>query len=106
MLRKCPDRQAEWDKLLKYMLFAYRASPHSNTGFSPFEMLYGRPLRGALWESWLSGDLPHSSAVEWVDQLREKLCVMAEAVKEKEGLAKESMKRQYDKHALWTESLK
>ena len=23
MLRKCPDRQQDWDKLLKYMLFAY-----------------------------------------------------------------------------------
>ena len=77
------------------------AEPHP--GFSPFEILYGRPLRSpldVLRESWLSGDLPHSSAVEWVDQLREKLCVIAEAVKEKEGLAKESMKRQYDKHAV------
>lgn len=108
MLRKCPetDRQGEWDRLLKYMLFAYRASPHSNTGFSPFEMLYGRPLRGpldVLQESWLSGDIPQSNAVEWVDQLRERLSVMAEAVRRKEGVAKEKMKKQYDKQAVCRE---
>ena len=65
MLRKCPNRQEEWDKRLKYMLFAYRSAPHRNTGFSPFEMVFGRQLRGpldVLREGWLSGDLRQASA--------------------------------------------
>ena len=42
------------------MLFAYRAAPHHNTGFSPFEMIYRRQLRGPLdlvKDGWLAGDL-------------------------------------------------
>ena len=39
MLRKCGPHI-----LLKYFLFVYRCSPHSNTGFSPFEIIFGLPL--------------------------------------------------------------
>ena len=34
--------------LLPYLLFAYREVPQSTTGFSPFELLYGREVRGPL----------------------------------------------------------
>ena len=32
----------EWDELLPYVLFAYRATLQSSTGESPFRLLYGR----------------------------------------------------------------
>jgi hypothetical protein len=32
--------------MLPYALFAYRETPHEETGFSPFELLYGWPVRG------------------------------------------------------------
>ena len=76
MLRKCDNRQADWDRLLKYLLFAYRSSPHTNTGFSPFEVIFGRPLRGpldVLRESWLSGDMRDVSTIDWINRLRERL---------------------------------
>ena len=38
----------QWDKALTYILFAYREVPTELTGFSPFEMLYGRKVRGPL----------------------------------------------------------
>jgi transposase InsO family protein len=44
-----------WDKLLPYVLFAYREVPQASTGFSPFELLYGREVRGplnVLRETW------------------------------------------------------
>ena len=34
--------QRDWDDFLPLMLAAYRFTPHSATGFSPFELLYGR----------------------------------------------------------------
>ena len=37
------DRRAEWDSVLSAILFAYRSTPHSSTGFSPYELLFGRP---------------------------------------------------------------
>ena len=96
MLRKHPNRQSEWDCLLKYILFAYRSAPHKNTGFSPFEMVFGRQLRGPLdvvKEGWLSGDLRQSNAVEWwVNELRGKMCIMKDLVDDKEARAKHAMK--------------
>ena len=38
----------DWNKLLPYILFAYREVPQASTGFSPFELLYGRDPRGPL----------------------------------------------------------
>ena len=102
MLRKCENRQADWDRLLKYLLFAYRSSPHTNTGFSPFEVIFGRTLRGpldVLKDGWLSGDLKDVSTIEWVNKLRERLCEITDLVCEREAKAKACMKQQYDKHA-------
>jgi len=58
MLRKTASEEGkDWDKLLPYVLFAYREVPQESTGFSPFELVYGREVRGPLdvlketWES-------------------------------------------------------
>lgn len=34
-----------WDRYLTPLLFAYREAPQSSTGFSPFEIIYGRNMR-------------------------------------------------------------
>ena len=43
----------------------------------------------------MSGDLKLSSAIDWVNEVKERLCVMAELVEVKEGKAKQAMKKQY-----------
>ena len=49
MLRKTAIEEGnDWDRLIPYLLFAYREVPQSSTGFSPFELLFGRPVRGPL----------------------------------------------------------
>ena len=55
-----------WDKCLKYLLFAYRSTPHSVTGFSPFELIYGWNVRGPLEllkDGWMSGKLPEKGCM-------------------------------------------
>ena len=56
MLRKAAAEEGkDWDKLLPYLLFAYQEVPQASTGFSSFELLYGRVVRGPLdilKESW------------------------------------------------------
>ena len=56
MLRKAASNEGkDWDKLDPYLLFAYREVPQASTGFSLFELLYGRNVRGPLdilKESW------------------------------------------------------
>ena len=49
MLKKfVADNGKDWDQWLPYLLFAYREVPQASTGFSPFELLYGRQVRGPL----------------------------------------------------------
>ena len=49
MLRRAAkDSGKDWDRLIPYLLFAYREVPQASTGFSPFELLYGRQVRGPL----------------------------------------------------------
>ena len=82
--RKYPKKHGDWDKLVKYILFTCRVAPHANTGYSPFELIFlifGRQLRGPLdvvYDGWLRGELPQSSAVEWLEKLREKLVLVWE----------------------------
>ena len=102
MLRKCEDRNAQCDILLKYFLFTYRCSPHSNIGFSPFEIIFGKPARGpldVLREGWLEGEVQEVHVVESLNKLSERLKEMMQVVCEKERLAKERMKKHYDKNA-------
>ena len=101
MLRKSEDRKAQWDILLKYFLFAYRCSSHSNTGFSPCEIIFGKPARSpldVLREGWLEGEVQEVHVVEWM-KLSERLKEMMQVVCEKERLIKERMKKHYDKNA-------
>ena len=49
LLRKLTQNpKVEWDECLPYVLWAYRGTVHKTTGFSPYQMLYGRPMRMPL----------------------------------------------------------
>ncbi|KAG5276770.1 hypothetical protein AALO_G00109540 [Alosa alosa] len=56
MLRKfVAENGKDWDRWLPYLLFTYREVPQASTGFSPFELLFGWPVRGpldVLKEAW------------------------------------------------------
>ena len=46
--RLCSERPKDWDRYLAATLFAYREAPHESTKFSPFELMYGRTVRGPM----------------------------------------------------------
>ncbi len=48
MLRKSGRGRKEWDLLLPTLLFAYREAAHEAIRFSPFELVFGRAVRGPL----------------------------------------------------------
>ena len=49
MLRKfVSDDPRSWDKMIDLLMFAYREVPCVTTGFSSFELMYGRTARGPL----------------------------------------------------------
>ena len=75
MLRKmCQERPQNWDRYFPAVLFAYREVPQASTGFSPFELLYGRTVRGPMQASkglWTEEDAPKGrNTYEYVLSLR------------------------------------
>ena len=46
--RLCAEQPKQWDRYLPAVLFAYRSAINESTGFSPFELIYGRPVRGPM----------------------------------------------------------
>ncbi|XP_068213666.1 uncharacterized protein, partial [Palaemon carinicauda] len=52
MLKKlCQEKPNQWHRYINAVLFAYREVPQESTGFSPFEILYGRSLREKMEET-------------------------------------------------------
>lgn len=46
--RVAAEDKRDWDKMLPYVLFGIRGVPQASTGFTPFELLFGRQPRGLL----------------------------------------------------------
>ena len=44
--RLCSEQPKQWHRYINALLFAYREVPQASMGFSPFELLYGRTVRG------------------------------------------------------------
>ena len=100
MLKRCGSDLKNWDKSLKYLLFAYRSTPHCTTGYAPFTLLFGREVRGPLdilHEAWLQDDCEQASVHEWLGSVQAQLSELSVLVSEREKVAKGKMKSQYDK---------
>ena len=81
---------------------AYREVSQASTGFSPFELLYGRPVRGpldVLQEPWEAKTSSSESVVSYVLTIREKLANMTELVQQNLADAARKQKIWYDQHA-------
>ncbi len=77
MIRKFVHEDAKnWDRWLEPFLFAVREVPQASTGFSPFELLFGRQPRGVLdvlRETWEDGPSDSRNEIQYVLDLRTKL---------------------------------
>ena len=105
MLKKmCEERPQDWDRYLPAVLFAYREVPQESTGFSPFELLYGRQVRGPmqiLKKMW-TGENEESeerSVYQYVLELRERFERTCRIVRENLLCSQSKQKVQYDKKA-------
>ena len=76
--RLCSEQPRQWHRYINPLLFAYREVPQESTGFSPFELLYGRAVRGPMFilkELWTKElEKPEvKNSYKYVFELREKL---------------------------------
>ena len=103
MLRKlCAERPKDWDRYLPAVLFAYREVPQASTGFSLFELLYGRTVRGPmnilkdLWTAEIDSD-ETKSTYQYIVDLRERLEKTCKLAQENLECAQEKGKLYFDK---------
>jgi len=69
------ERPEDWDIYVTPLLFAYREVPQESLGFSPFELLYERSVRGPMQiirELWTKEELDPEvkTTYEYVVDLR------------------------------------
>lgn len=91
----------EWDRMIPFLLWAYREVPHATTGRSPFELMYGPVPHGPLsiLEKAWSGDwvVPESlgiPAAEYLSRLRNSLKEASEqAARQSEATQREYVGR-------------
>ncbi|KAJ8371920.1 hypothetical protein AAFF_G00298720 [Aldrovandia affinis] len=92
----------DWDKWLPFVLFAYREVPQASTGFSPFELLYGRPVQGPLellQKSWEARPPAGENILSYVLQMRDHLEKYRSEAQENLAKAQKTQKAWYNQHA-------
>uniref|UniRef100_A0A8C5MY28 Gypsy retrotransposon integrase-like protein 1 n=1 Tax=Leptobrachium leishanense TaxID=445787 RepID=A0A8C5MY28_9ANUR len=103
LLRTFTMSHKDWERHLPYLLFAYREVPQEATGFSPFELLYGRRVRGPFdmlrehWEGALAEE--GTSAIDYVLEFRDRLQELTALVRDNLQAAQTKQKRWYDRLA-------
>ena len=102
MLRRmCSEKPKDWDRYLAALLFAYREVPQESLNFSPFELLYGRSVRGPmsiLKEIWTkqSADPDVKLTYQYVLELQNRLQETCELARQELSKAQTKQKRYYD----------
>uniref|UniRef100_A0A8C1LPZ1 Gypsy retrotransposon integrase-like protein 1 n=1 Tax=Cyprinus carpio TaxID=7962 RepID=A0A8C1LPZ1_CYPCA len=103
MLRRVTaEDNRDWDKMLPYVLFGVREVPQASTGFTPFELLFGRQPRGLLdvvREAWEQQPAVHRTTVEHVREMRERIDRVMPIVREHLVKAQQAQQRHYNRAA-------
>ena len=72
------EKPSDWDRYIPALLFSYREVAQASLGFSPFELVYGRSVRGpmsVLRDIWADEDINEQTKTtyQYVLELRERL---------------------------------
>ena len=105
MLRRLVrEKPRAWDTFVAPALFAFREVPQESTGYSPFELMFGRRVRGpmaVLRDLWADDDQQQTvrDASKYVCELRQRItetCKLARGNLEKSS---DQSKQYYDRKA-------
>ncbi|XP_070212593.1 uncharacterized protein [Littorina saxatilis] len=102
--RLCQEQPKEWDRFIPACLFAYREVPQESLKFSPFELLYGRTVRGpmqVLRKLWTKEETDQEvrTTAEYVVDLRNRVEETCRIARENLGKATERYARAADRKA-------
>ena len=86
MIRKAAEEKLSWPEQVKYALFALRGMPARDTGFSPYEIVYGRkfpsPL-SLLFDSWSDTQAPPVKLCAWLELFDKRVEVIRDSIRDK-----------------------
>ena len=103
MLNKAANQGLDWVGQVPFALFALRSAPNRDTGFSPFEMVYGRHVRtplDILHQGWAQKEFEELDTDEWAQWLVDRLECWHDIARERGECASGKRKIEYDKKAL------
>ena len=112
MLKKvCISNPSDWDRYIPVVLFAYREIPNDSLKFSPFELLYGRTVRGPLTilHELITNDEVDDNVkttYQYVIDLRSKLQEMSKLAVANAELSSHKYKQYFDRKAKYRKLLK
>jgi hypothetical protein len=67
-----PEQKRNWNKYLQPLVFAYNAMKHESTGFSPFELMFGRKPRLAI-DNMFHIDNESFISIDYVKDLKSRM---------------------------------
>ena len=89
------EDQTDWDEWLPYAMFTYNTTPHSSTGYTPYELVFGR--QATLPTSLNQAPQLTYTYDKYAEELRERLRSTNNIARETLEINKDKSKRQYDK---------
>ena len=103
LMKLTQNSTVEWDKCLPFVLWAYRGSIYSTTGFSPYQLLFGREMRMPLDELvryWKGKEKECAVDItEHIQTMQENMEIVREMAQESERKEKGLQKKNYDRKA-------
>ncbi len=76
ILGKCMEKGGDWVEQINFALFVLREMPHKDSGFSPFDLVYGFRVRtplDALYHGLFECESKKLGVCEWVMRMAERL---------------------------------
>jgi len=91
------ENQTDWDRWISYATFVFNTTPHSSTGFTPHELLFGRKpnIPGILQKEPVEMGYNYDS---YVQELQSRLQSCYEVARSTLKAKKERSKEYYDKN--------
>jgi len=87
--------QTDWDEWVPYAMFAYNTTPHTATGYTPFELMYGH--QAELPTALTKPPKPTYNYDDYAQELRERIRATTQLARERVKEEKAKAKQQYDK---------
>ena len=89
-----------WDRMLPYVLFAYREVSQAKLGFSPFELLYGWDVCGPLdilREEWITSSEAELDILSLMMDVKERMQLAKEIIENNAKEVKAKQKEYYNR---------